>query len=280
MATTSDGGLVVASVQNGEADAFEICGRRHHRHARLADGSGQPQWRLDQRPRGFRQSGLCLGHDEHTALTAGGQATVADASDGGTDAFVFGATDNGTSATANTVSYVGAPGGSTAAGNVRSVPTARSISPAPRRAPSRARRATVQNVNNAFVTALSSGRCDRLDAPVRRRGRPIDRRKRRHRSHGLERADALGLPSGTVSINQSVDLSSNTTLRHGQFLPVADGRHRRPHVHHHHFAGRNAADAGRQINSELLSAGKATMTYSPPAARRSRSRPTPARRSI
>ena len=87
-------------------------------------------------------------------LTAGGAATVASAASGGGDAYVFNLTDNGTSATPNTVSYVGTAGkarwlahgrpdgtvylaGTTAgtfAGNVRNV----------------------ANVSNAFVAAIGS----------------------------------------------------------------------------------------------------------------------------
>src|SRR5260370_14248056 len=47
------------------------------------------------------------GTTANAALNAGGAASTANASSGGTDGFVFAATDNGASATPDFVSYVG-----------------------------------------------------------------------------------------------------------------------------------------------------------------------------
>ena len=46
--------------------------------------------------------------------------------------------------------------------------------------------------------------------------------------------DALGLPRGAIDLNESVDLTSQTTLARGRHVPDQDRRARAAHGHHHH----------------------------------------------
>ncbi|HUO01456.1 MAG TPA: hypothetical protein VMU31_01660, partial [Rhizomicrobium sp.] len=104
----SDGSLYVASVQNGDAIV-----------TKYANGAitSAPVWTEDLgalQPGGAIAGMTVSGNQVYISgttsngnLTAGGQASVANASSGGTDAFVFNLTDNGASATGNFVSYVG-----------------------------------------------------------------------------------------------------------------------------------------------------------------------------
>jgi len=109
-ASTADGGLVVASEQNGDAVLSKYAG---------GNINSAPIWQMDL---GSLQNGsiggltvsgnqiYVSGTTANAALDAGGAATIANASSGGSDAFVFSATDNGTSATPDQVSYVGTSG--------------------------------------------------------------------------------------------------------------------------------------------------------------------------
>ena len=262
MATASDGNILVASVQNGQAVLSKYA---------AGDVSGSPMWTMNLGSlNGGSISGLAVsgnnvyvsGTTSNGSLTAGGQATVANASDGGTDAFVLGATDNGSTATANTVSYVSAPGGSTTAGNVTVGPDGTVYLAGTTTGTFAGQSRSIANANNEFVTALSSsGTIDwtrqfgGTDGQSTGAGVAVD-------PTGTSVLTALGLPSGTVNVNQSVDLTSDTTLRAGDsFQLQTEGT-----------AGRTATITITQgetlqqladdINSELLSAGKATVSYS------------------
>ena len=74
----------------------------------------------------------------------------------------------------------------------------------------------------------------------------IDRRRHCHRSQGSSVLDALGLPRGTITLNQSVDLTSQTTLRAGDSFQIQFEGDRRAHRDHHHRPGRDAAVARHQ----------------------------------
>jgi hypothetical protein len=262
MATTSNGDVVVASVQNGQAVLSKY-------------GSGgitsAPIWTMNLGSlNGGSIGGLTVsgsnvyvsGTTSNGQLTAGGQATVANASDGNTDAFVFAATDNGTTATANTVSYVGAPGGSTTGGNVTVGPDGTIYLAGTTTGTFAGQTRTLANTNNAFVTALSStGTIDwtkqfgGADGQSTGASVAVD-------PTGSSVLTALGLPSGTVNINQSVDLTSQTTLRAGDSFQLetegTGGRTSTITI----TQGETLQDLADSINAELLSAGKATVTYS------------------
>ena len=262
MATTSSGDVVVASVQNGQAVL-----------SKYASGAitGAPVWTMNLGSlNGGSISGLAVsgnnvyvsGTTSNGSLTAGGQATVANASDGGTDAFVFGATDNGTTATANTVSYVSAPGGSTTAGNVTVGPDGTVYLAGTTTGTFAGQSRSVQNVNNEFVTALSGGgsidwtrQFGGADGQSTGASVAVD-------PTGSSVLTALGLPSGAVNVNQSVDLTSDTTLRAGDSFQLqtegTGGRTSTITI----SQGETLQDLAVSINAELLNTGKATVTYS------------------
>ena len=175
LATTASGNLVVASVQNGQGILSEYNG---------TDTSVAPAWQINL---GNLQTGGSIGGvtvsgnqiyvsgtTSNGALTAGGQASVANASTGGTNAFVFNATDQGTSANANYVTYVGNSGSNQGNGvtgrtgwdglscrhHDRDI---RGTDPQRRRRQQRLRRRDRQRWRGA------------MDAAIRRYGRPIDR---------------------------------------------------------------------------------------------------------
>ena len=262
MATTSDGSVVVASVQNGQAVL-----------SKYASGNitGTPSWTMNLGSlnngsiSGLTVSGnnvYVAGTTSNTALTAGGQASVANASDGGTDAFVFAATDNGSTATADTVSYIAAPGGSTTAGNVTVGPDGTIYLAGTTTGTFAGQSRTVANANNTFVAALASnGTVDWTrqfggkDGQSTGASVAVD-------PTGNSVLTALGLPSGSVNINQTVDLTSDTTLRAGDSFQLqtegTGGRTSTITI----SQGETLQSLAVSINAELLNAGKATVTYS------------------
>jgi hypothetical protein len=78
----------------------------------------------------------------------------------------------------------------------------------------------VQNVNNAFATAIGTNGAIKwtqqyggADGVSTGKGVAID-------TQGSSVLDALGLPRGTISLNQSVDLTNQTTLRAGDSFKI------------------------------------------------------------
>jgi hypothetical protein len=185
---------------------------------------------------------------------------VVAANSGGTDAFVASISDNGASATANTVTYVGTAG--TEAGGDVSVAadgtvyltgsTTGTFAGATR---------NIANVTNAFATALNTdgtvkwtkqfGGADGVSTGA---GIAID-------PTGASVLDALGLPKGAITFTDSVDLTQQTTLRAGDsFQLKIEGT-----------AARTATitiDQGEtfdslatKINAQLGQVGKASVNY-------------------
>jgi hypothetical protein len=201
------------------------------------------------------------GTTQNGSLTAGGAATVANASSGGTDAFVFNLTDNGTSNTPNYVSYVGTSSNDQAgvvtigsdgtaylagtttgtfAGNIR----------------------TVSNVNNAFVASFGSGgsvnwvkQYGGQDGTSTGASVAID-------ADGASVLDALGLPTGNIDLNQSVDLTTATTLRAGDSfqIKIASGSSTRTTTISID-QGETLNSLTTKINAELGQFGKASTSY-------------------
>jgi len=262
MATESDGSILVASQQNGEAVL-----------SKYASGTitGSPVWQMELGSlNGGSISGLAIsgnqvyvsGTTSNTSLDADGQASVAVPSSGSTSAFVFNATDNGTTGTANTVSYVSAPGGSSQGNGLTVGPDGTVYLAGTTTGTFSGQTRSVAGVNNAFVAALSpTGSIDWTQQMGGAGGQStgagvaID-------PTGSSVLNALGLPSGTVNINQSVDLTSQTTLRAGDSFQLETegtaGRTSTITI----SSGETLQDLADSINSELLSAGKATVTYS------------------
>lgn len=258
----TDGSLYVASTQNGHAVIAKYAG---------GDITTTPVWTQDlgALAAGGSIGGLTVsggkvyvsGSTSNASLTAGGAASIAVPASGGIDAFVFSATDNGASVSPGTVSYIGTAGTDKAGavtvaadGTVYVAGTTTGTFAGAQR--------SVQNVNNAFATALNSngsvkwtrqfGGADGVSTGA---GIAID-------TQGSSVLDALGLPRGAVVLNQSVDLTNQTTLRAGDSFQIQiQGT-----------AARTATitiDQGEsfdslvtKINAQLGGIGKASVNYS------------------
>ncbi len=216
----SDGSLYAASIQNGDAVVSKYAN---------GDINSAPVWTEDL---GALQGGGAIGGmtisgnqiyvsgtTSNGNLTAGGQASIANASTGGTDAFVFNLTDGGASATPGFVSYVGTSasdqGGAVTVGSDGTIYLAGTTTGT---LPGQQR--TVPNTTNAFAAALNangsiawaqqfggaSGQSTGAAVAVAPQGASV--------------LDALGLPQGTIDLNESVNLTAQTTLRSGDSFQI------------------------------------------------------------
>ncbi len=265
-ATASDGSLYVASVQNGHAIVAKYAN---------GDATTAPVWTQDlgDLQNGGGIGGLAVngnqlyisGTTQNASLTAGGQATVANAATGGSDAFVFNLTDQGSTSAAGFVSYVGTSGqdkaGGLAIGNDGTVYLTGSTT-----GTFAGQTRNVANVSNAFATSLTSsgainwtkqyGGQDGISTGT---GIAVD-------NSGSSVLDALGLPKGTINPNQNVDLTAQTTLRAGdsfqiQFQGVAP-RTATITID----KGETLQSLATKINIQLQTAGKASVNYTGAAA--------------
>jgi hypothetical protein len=219
-ALNGSGDLFVASVQNGEAILSKYAG---------GDATATPAWTVDLGPlqNGGSISGLTVSGDQvyvsgstqNASLNAGGAATVVNANSGGSDAFVFNATDNGTSATSNYVSYVGTAA-IDKAGAVTVGPDGTVYLTGSTTGTFAGQVRNTTGTNNTFVAAMASdGTIDWVrqyggaDGQSVGQGIAID-------PQGASVLDALGLPRGTVPVNQTTDLASATTLRSGDSFQI------------------------------------------------------------
>ena len=220
-ATASDGSLYVASVQSGHAILAKYAG---------GDVTSAPVWTEDLGSLGAGGSigGLATangqvyvsGSTSNGNLTAGGAASVATADSGGVDAFVFSSTDNGSSVSANTVTYIGTSGTDTGR-NVTVASDGTVYVTGSTTGTFAGAQRTVPNVTNAFAASIGSngavnwtkqyGGADGVSTGA---GLAID-------PNGSSVLDALGLPRGTISLTQSVDLTQQTTLRAGDSFQIA-----------------------------------------------------------
>ncbi len=265
-ATGADGSLYVATVQNGEAIVMKYAG---------GDINGGPVWtqNLGALQNGGSIGGLTVSGDQvyvsgatsNANLTSGGAASVANAASGGVDGFVFNLTDNGATASANHVTYVGTgatdQGGAVTVGGDGTIyftgTTLGTFAGQQR---------NVQNVNNAYVSAIhadgsvgwtrqyggASGQSTGAAVAVDPNGASI--------------LDALGLPRGTLSLNQSVELTNQTTLRAGDtFKLKLEGVGARTATITID-KGETLQSLSTKINAQLGGAGKATVNYTGGAA--------------
>jgi hypothetical protein len=218
-ATAADGSLYVASVQNGHAILSKYA---------AGDIASSPLWSQDLGTLGAGGAigGLTAangkvyvsGATANTNLTGGG-ATIAAASSGGLDAFVFKATDNGASVTADTITYVGTASSETA-GDVSVAADGTVFLTGSTTGTFAGAQRSVQNVSNAFAASISAtgsvnwtrqyGGADGVSTGA---GLAID-------PNGSSVLDALGLPRGTIALNQTIDLTQQTTLRAGDSFKI------------------------------------------------------------
>jgi hypothetical protein len=259
-ATDASGNLFVASTQNGHAIISKYAG---------GDITSAPTWTQDlgDLAAGGAIGGMTVsngkvyvsGATSNQNLTGGGASIAAPAS-GGIDAFVSTLTDNGASVSANTVTYIGTSGTDTAGDVTVASDGTMYLSGSTTGTFAGAQR-SVANVSNAFATALNTdgtvkwtkqfGGADGVSSGA---SIAID-------TQGSSVLDALGLPRGAITLNQSVDLTSQTTLRAGDSFKIAiQGT-----------AARTATitiDQGEtfdslvtKINSQLGGIGKASVNY-------------------
>ncbi len=220
-ATATDGSLYVASVQSGHAILAKYAG---------GDVTSAPVWTEDLGSLGAGGAigGLATangqvyvsGSTSNGNLTAGGAASVATAASGGVDAFVFSSTDNGASVTPGTVTYIGTSGTDTA-GDVTVASDGTVYLTGSTTGTFAGAQRTVPNVTNAFAASIGpSGAVNwtrqfgGADGVSTGAGLAID-------PNGSSVLDALGLPRGTISPTQSVDLTQQTTLRAGDSFQIA-----------------------------------------------------------
>jgi hypothetical protein len=263
LATASDGSLYVASVQNGEAIVSKYAN---------GDTTQAPVWQQDMGAiqAGGSISGLTVngnqlyvsGTTSNGNLTAGGQATVAHASSGGTDAFVFGMTDQGASATSNFVSYVGTgasdTGGAVTVGSDGTV----YLTGTTTGTFAGQTRTIAGNQNNMFVTSMSAtgavnwtNQYGGLDGQSTGSGIAID-------PQGSSVLDALGLPRGKITLDQSVDLTQETTLRAGNTFQIQIQGVAARTATITIDQGETLQSLSDKINGELGAIGKASVNYS------------------
>ncbi len=219
-ATSADGSLYVASVQNGRAIVAKYAG---------GDINAAPLWSQDlgDLAPGGGIGGLTVsngkvyvsGTTSNANLTASGSASIAAAASGGMDAFVFSMTDNGASVTPDKVSYIGTAttdtaGAVTVAGDGTIYVTGSTIGTF-----AGAQR-NIENVTNAFATALNADGTVQWTKQFGGAGGVSSGAGIAIDTQGSSVLDALGLPRGAINLNESVELTTQTTLRAGDSFQI------------------------------------------------------------
>ncbi len=211
---TSDGGLVVASVENGHAIVRKFAG---------GDASQAPLWQQDLGDLANGAiGGLAIsGNDIYVSGTSGNaalNAPVANASAGGTDAFVFKLNDAGASVSAGYVSYVGT--GSSDKGAGLAVSNGMVYLTGTTRGQFAGQKQSFANAENMFVAALNSDGTQNwvrqyggVEGQSQGTGIAVD-------ASGASVLDKLGLPKGAIALTQSVNLTTQTTLRAGDSFKI------------------------------------------------------------
>jgi hypothetical protein len=256
-ALTASGDLLVASVQNGQAILSKYTG---------GDATKPAVWQmsLGDLQNGGTISGLAVaggkiyvsGSTQNGALNA----PVAKASSGGSDAFVFAATDNGTGVTADHVSYLGTSaidkGGAVTVGPDGTVYLTGSTT-----GTFAGQIRNAKDTNNMFVAALAADGSAKwvrqyggLDGQSVGQGIAID-------TQGSSVLDALGLPRGTLAASQSSDLLSATTLRPGDSFKVAVDSTMDRTFTITIDKGETLQSLVTKLNGQLWGAGKASINY-------------------
>ncbi|HWA04236.1 MAG TPA: hypothetical protein VG819_12005 [Rhizomicrobium sp.] len=260
-ATASDGGLIVASIVDGHAIVSKYAN---------GDATSTPVWQQDL---GALQAGGSIGGmavsngqiyitgtTSNANLTAGGSAAIAGQTSGSMDAFVFNLSDNGSSATANRVTYVGT--GASDKGNAVTVGSDGTVYLVGTTGGTFAGQArNVPSVDNMFVSALDTDGSVRwtrqyggADGVSTGQGVAFD-------NQGSSVLDALGLPRGQIAFNQTVDLTQSTTLRAGDTfsLKIEGAASRTAKITIE--KGETLNSLIRKINIQLQNAGKSSIAY-------------------
>jgi len=259
-ATAADGSLYVASVQNGHAVLAKYA---------AGDITAAPTWTQDlgDLAAGGSIGGLTVangkvyvsGSTSNGNLTGGG-ASVAAAASGGIDAFVFSATDNGASVSSNTVTYIGTAG-TDSAGDVTVAADGTVYLSGTTTGTFAGAQRTIQNVNNAFAAAIGTNGAVKwtqqyggADGVSTGKGLAID-------PQGSSVLDALGLPRGALSLDKSVELTNQTTLRAGDSFQIKiEGTGARTATITID-QGETFDSLATKINAQLGGIGKASVNY-------------------
>ncbi len=259
-ALTSTGDLMVASVQNGHAILSKYAG---------GNATAAPTWQMDLGAlnaggtiTGIAVSGskvYVTGTTQNTALNAG-SATVVSPSSGGLDAYVFSATDNGTTATANTVTYLGTSG--TDKGGGITVDSSGTVYVTGTTTGTFAGQTRTQaNTNNMFVASLAANGTTNwvrqyggLDGQSAGTGITVD-------PNGSSVLDALGLPSGTLPVSTGSDLLSSTTLRPGDSFQMKIESNYNRTATITIDQGETLQSLVTKLNGQLWGAGQASVVY-------------------
>lgn len=259
MANTADGGLVVASVQNGHAIVTKYAS---------GDATSAPTWQMDLGDlKNGTLGGIAVdgnnvyvsGTTSNTSLTAGGQASVANASSGSSDAFVFSMTDSGASASANFVSYVGTStsdqGGAIAVSNGHIYLTGTT------RGQFAGQTQSFANTPNMFVTDMSTSgsvnwtkQYGGQSGTSSGTGIAVD-------AKGSSVLDALGLPRGSVSLSQSVNLVDQTTVHAGDSFKLKISGRTDHELTIRIDADETMSSLATKINTALMFDGTSKVTY-------------------
>ncbi|HEY0107672.1 MAG TPA: hypothetical protein VGB91_16445 [Rhizomicrobium sp.] len=261
-ATASDGSLYVASVQNGHAIVAKYAN---------GDATQAPVWQRDlgDLQNGGGIGGLAVsgnqlyvsGTTQNADLTAGGAAGIANAaSGGGGDAFVFNLTDQGATAAANYVSYVGT-GAADKAGQMTVGGDGAVYLTGTTNGTFAGQTRNIDKVGNAFVTALApdgaiawTKQTGGLDGISTGAGIAVD-------TSGSSVLDALGLPKGTINPVQSVDLTAQTSLRAGDSFKIQIQGVAARTATVTIDAGETLQSLATKINIQLQTYGKASVNY-------------------
>lgn len=258
-ALASDGGLVVASVIDGHAVVSKYAN---------GDATTAPVWTQDlgALQAGGTIGGMTIGANgkiyltgttTNTNLTAGGAASVAQASSGGTDAYVFALGDDGTPAT---VTYVGT--GAADKGNALSVGDDGTVYLAGTTSGTFAGQTrNVPGADNLFVSAIGTDgkvawtkQYGGASGTSTGQGIAFD-------SSGSSVLDALGLPRGQISFVQTVDMTASTTLREGDSFSIKLVGNATRIAKITIQKNETMSSLVRRLNIELQNAGKASISY-------------------
>lgn len=217
-AIADDGNLLVASIENGHAILTKYA---------AADGTAPAMWRMDMGDlQGGALGGIAVsggavyvsGTTSNAALNAGGSATIAEASNGGVEAFVFKANDSGASASADFVSYVGtseseqAGGVAITGGNIYLTGTTTGTFAGMNRVST--------GTHNTFVAALDGSGNSLWTQQYGGTGGQSKGFAIAADTQGASVLDALGLPRGKIELNQSSAIVTQTTARAGDYFTL------------------------------------------------------------
>lgn len=256
IAVDGNGDVILGTVEGGEAKVRKLLS---------SDGTSAAVWEVNLGALGQGQlssiavdgsSVYVAGSTDNAALTAGGQASIATAHGGGTDAFVMKIADAGTTASAAFVSYVGTSGNDSGAGVVAAGGTiylAGSTNGA-------LAGGAAPSVTNGYVAKLDANGArvwtHQYESPqgsAAARSIALD-------VQGASVLDKLGLPRGTIRFDETRLITAASSVRAGDhfYVKVNGGTSFKVTV--------SASDTMRslitRLNSVMVLKGEATMTRS------------------